>query len=33
VRIIAACKDRGDEAGAWISGQTIHVDGGWILRP
>lgn len=20
-------------AGAWISGQTIHVDGGWILRP
>lgn len=21
------------EAGAWISGQTIHVDGGWIMRP
>ncbi len=21
------------EAGAWITGQTIHVDGGWILRP
>ena len=21
------------EAGAWISGQTIHVDGGWVLRP
>lgn len=20
-------------AGAWISGQTLHVDGGWILRP
>jgi len=20
-------------AGAWISGQTIHVDGGWVLRP
>lgn len=21
------------EAGAWITGQTLHVDGGWILRP
>ena len=21
------------EAGAWISGQVIHVDGGWVLRP
>ena len=21
------------EAGQWISGQTIHVDGGWVLRP
>jgi NAD(P)-dependent dehydrogenase (short-subunit alcohol dehydrogenase family) len=21
------------EAGRWITGQTIHVDGGWILRP
>ena len=21
------------EAGAWITGQTIHVDGGWVLRP
>jgi NAD(P)-dependent dehydrogenase (short-subunit alcohol dehydrogenase family) len=21
------------EAGAWITGQTIHVDGGWIMRP
>ena len=21
------------EAGAWISGQTIHVDGGWVMRP
>ncbi len=20
-------------AGAWITGQTIHVDGGWIMRP
>ncbi|MET0251486.1 MAG: SDR family oxidoreductase [Novosphingobium sp.] len=20
-------------AGAWITGQTIHVDGGWVLRP
>ena len=20
-------------AGSWISGQVIHVDGGWILRP
>lgn len=20
-------------AGAWISGQTIHVDGGWVMRP
>ena len=21
------------EAGAWITGQTIHVDGGWVIRP
>jgi NAD(P)-dependent dehydrogenase (short-subunit alcohol dehydrogenase family) len=21
------------EAGAWITGQVIHVDGGWVLRP
>jgi len=21
------------DAGAWITGQTIHVDGGWIMRP
>ncbi|MCJ2185718.1 SDR family oxidoreductase [Novosphingobium beihaiensis] len=21
------------EAGQWISGQTIHVDGGWVMRP
>ena len=21
------------EAGAWITGQTIHVDGGWVMRP
>lgn len=21
------------EAGAWISGQTFHVDGGWVMRP
>ena len=21
------------EAGQWITGQTIHVDGGWIMRP
>ena len=21
------------EAGKWISGQTIHVDGGWVMRP
>ena len=20
-------------AGGWISGQVLHVDGGWILRP
>lgn len=20
-------------AGAWITGQTIHVDGGWVMRP
>jgi NAD(P)-dependent dehydrogenase (short-subunit alcohol dehydrogenase family) len=20
-------------AGAWITGQTINVDGGWVLRP
>lgn len=21
------------QAGAWITGQTFHVDGGWVLRP
>jgi NAD(P)-dependent dehydrogenase (short-subunit alcohol dehydrogenase family) len=21
------------QAGAWITGQVIHVDGGWVLRP
>lgn len=21
------------DAGAWITGQTIHVDGGWVMRP
>lgn len=21
------------QAGAWITGQTMHVDGGWVLRP
>jgi NAD(P)-dependent dehydrogenase (short-subunit alcohol dehydrogenase family) len=21
------------EAGGWITGQTLHVDGGWVLRP
>jgi NAD(P)-dependent dehydrogenase (short-subunit alcohol dehydrogenase family) len=21
------------DAGRWITGQTIHVDGGWVLRP
>jgi NAD(P)-dependent dehydrogenase (short-subunit alcohol dehydrogenase family) len=21
------------EAGAWITGQTLHIDGGWVLRP
>lgn len=21
------------QAGAWITGQTLHVDGGWVLRP
>jgi NAD(P)-dependent dehydrogenase (short-subunit alcohol dehydrogenase family) len=21
------------QAGAWISGQTIHIDGGWVMRP
>lgn len=21
------------EAGAWITGQTIHIDGGWVMRP
>lgn len=21
------------QAGGWITGQTIHVDGGWVLRP
>lgn len=21
------------EAGSWITGQTIHIDGGWVMRP
>jgi NAD(P)-dependent dehydrogenase (short-subunit alcohol dehydrogenase family) len=21
------------EAGGWITGQTIHIDGGWVMRP
>ena len=21
------------EAGAWITGQTLHIDGGWVIRP
>jgi NAD(P)-dependent dehydrogenase (short-subunit alcohol dehydrogenase family) len=21
------------QAGDWITGQVIHVDGGWVLRP
>ena len=21
------------QAGDWITGQTLHVDGGWVLRP
>lgn len=21
------------EAGAWITGQTLHIDGGWVMRP
>jgi NAD(P)-dependent dehydrogenase (short-subunit alcohol dehydrogenase family) len=21
------------EAGKWITGQVIHIDGGWIMRP
>jgi NAD(P)-dependent dehydrogenase (short-subunit alcohol dehydrogenase family) len=20
-------------AGAWITGQTLHIDGGWVMRP
>ena len=20
-------------AGSWITGQTIHIDGGWVMRP
>ncbi|MCE7796239.1 SDR family oxidoreductase [Sphingobium sufflavum] len=27
--LLLLCSD----AGAWISGQTLHVDGGWVLRP
>lgn len=26
---ILLCSD----AGAWITGQTIHIDGGWVMRP
>jgi len=21
------------DAGQWITGQTIHIDGGWVMRP
>lgn len=27
--LLLLCSD----AGAWMTGQTIHVDGGWVLRP
>jgi NAD(P)-dependent dehydrogenase (short-subunit alcohol dehydrogenase family) len=27
--LLLLCSD----AGAWITGQTIHIDGGWVLRP
>ncbi len=27
--LLLLCSD----AGAWITGQTIHIDGGWIMRP
>lgn len=27
--LLLLCSD----AGGWISGQTLHVDGGWVLRP
>jgi NAD(P)-dependent dehydrogenase (short-subunit alcohol dehydrogenase family) len=27
--LLLLCSDAGD----WISGQVLHVDGGWILRP
>jgi NAD(P)-dependent dehydrogenase (short-subunit alcohol dehydrogenase family) len=27
--LLLLCSDAGD----WISGQVLHVDGGWVLRP
>ncbi|MEY2943157.1 MAG: hypothetical protein RLY97_1171 [Pseudomonadota bacterium] len=27
--LLLLCSD----AGAWITGQTIHIDGGWVMRP
>ena len=27
--LLLLCSD----AGAWITGQVIHIDGGWVIRP
>jgi len=27
--LLLLCSD----AGAWITGQVLHIDGGWVLRP